>query len=99
MVGWGEKKRKKMARNWCQTKAKNEVWEKKKMKSLVLFLNSCPKVVFSVFFKRKRTTNLPYHPNSSLPSPLSLHSQEMQRKHSSAQHHLDLGGGESYLLD
>lgn len=30
MVGWGEKKRKKMARNWCQTKAKNEVWKKKK---------------------------------------------------------------------
>lgn len=47
------------------------------MKSLVLFLNSHPKVVFSVFFKRKKTMTSPYHPNPSLASPLSLHSPEV----------------------
>lgn len=71
------------------------------MKSLVLFLNSRPKVVSSIFCKRKRTRSSPYYPNSSL-SPsfsLSLYSQEIQGEHGSVQHHLaDLGDDKGYLL-
>lgn len=69
------------------------------MKSLVLFLNSRPQVVSSIFCKR----GLGVHPitpiHLSPPPSLSLYSQEIQGKHGSVQHHLaDLGDDKGYLL-
>lgn len=73
----------KTARNWCQTKAKDEIF------------GAFSK---ALLFTRKITTNLPHHLNSPLPSPVSLYSPEIKVKHASVQHHLvDPGGGQSYL--